>query len=368
MCHHIDHRHSVKTHLLKLSDGKPHPRAKEPLLKYDIPLNPTENGWQIEAVIWENRLGCLFTSASRSESVDSLAVWDWKTGDLLRVRVIPPPTHFFDLSALQVLSQCGNCSFMFLNDDTIVAGRTTEDGRPSLAFFDLVSDEKTVTPSLTFAFPDADVEAGVSWRIRLNLGAPIRHGPELRLRVPFVVNPSQQMLFIVASTMGSDNLVTSHSIAIPLSKLQDWSRETMSFTEWEDWEHSTMPIFAWDPHRATFTMGSRFVDFAPFNEPTFDDEPEILHFVVHNLNPHRLMRVGWDSSRPHCQDVPGVWNVVTPVSENGSRRRPVEILTASTLDVFMTEDNLVVLETVRLDQPISSLDTHPESIGHDGPP
>ncbi|KAF9783672.1 hypothetical protein BJ322DRAFT_1219350 [Thelephora terrestris] len=81
----------MHVHLLKLSDGKPHPRARKPLLEYEIPLNHTVHGWELEAVIWENKLGCLFTSTSANESVDALVIWDWTTGDLIRV-----------------LPQCGN--------------------------------------------------------------------------------------------------------------------------------------------------------------------------------------------------------------------------------------------------------------------
>jgi hypothetical protein len=84
--YHIDHQLSVKVRLLKLSDGKPHPRARNPVLEHEIPLNPTENGWGLEVAIWENRLGCLFTSALEDRWVDSLVVWDWTTGDLVRVR------------------------------------------------------------------------------------------------------------------------------------------------------------------------------------------------------------------------------------------------------------------------------------------
>jgi hypothetical protein len=85
---------SVKVHLLKLSDGKPHARAEKPLLEYEIPLSPTERGWKLEVVIWENKLGCLFTSAFEKEWVDCLVVWDWTTGDLVRVRAVPQ-AHLF---------------------------------------------------------------------------------------------------------------------------------------------------------------------------------------------------------------------------------------------------------------------------------
>lgn len=88
------HWHSVEVHLFKLSDGKPHPRARTPLLRHDIPLEPTECGWQIEAVIWENGLGCLFTSNLENELVNILIVWDWATGNIVQVRASPPAHSF----------------------------------------------------------------------------------------------------------------------------------------------------------------------------------------------------------------------------------------------------------------------------------
>lgn len=256
----------------------------------------------------------------------------------MRVRSIPLAHQFHYLSALQVLPRCGNYSFVFLNDDTIIAGRRLEGGGPSLAFFDLSSDENPVIPSPTLAFPDGNAESDVSLRMKLNLGAPVRDGPEFKLRVPFVVNASQQMLFILTFRVGSDDTVeSSHSITVPLSQLRNWTRENASFVDWEDWKRSTVAIPTGDPNRATFTMGSRFVIFA-------------FGALVYNLDPHRLMRVGWDPSKPHCQDVPGVWNTVTLDRENGSDRGLIQIFAESTLDIFMTEDNLVVIEMVRLSQ------------------
>ena len=82
-------KRSVEAHLLKLSNGKPHPTQKNPLLEYEIPLTPTERGWELGTVIWENELGCLFTSALEKELVDTLVVWDWNSGDIVRVRTAP---------------------------------------------------------------------------------------------------------------------------------------------------------------------------------------------------------------------------------------------------------------------------------------
>lgn len=299
--------------------------------------------------------------------MDVLVVWDWTTGDLVRVRVIHETYRFWYLSVLQVLPQCGNSSFVFLDDQTIVAGHTTEDGGPSLAFFHLASDQE---PALTLALPNVDPEDGVSWRIQLNLGSPIRHGPETQVRVPFFISPSQQMLFVLTFIVDSEGIaIASDSIAVSLSKLRDWTREGLSFVDWEDWEKSTVPIPAGDPCRATFTMGSRFVfpNSAAFIVALlpFIVEPAL----VYNLSPHRLKRVEWDSSLPHCQGIPGVWNTVTRIQEDGSRRRFIQIPPESTLDVFMTEDNLVMLEMVRPGQRISSVDTtYPENVGFGGRP
>jgi len=319
----------VQVHLFKLSDGKPHPRARRPLLKYDIPLNPTENGWQIEAVICENRLGCLFTSiANHQESVDHLVVWDWTTGDLVKV-----------------FSQYGNLSFIFLDDNTIVAG-SVEDSRPALAFFNLASDEKPVTGAgrghgLTRHMP-------VSWHIRLNLGIPIRHGPELRVRVPFVVSPSEQTLFLIVFVMGFGTATLTHSVALPLSKLRSWAQEDMSLVRLEDWEESAVRTFTRDPRRASFTMGSRFAIFNDVTPtvagPDFADASDIITPVVCDLNPHHLMRVVWDASSPHCQGVPGLWNTVAPVCENGSHPHRTRNLVESATDLYLTEDSLVILQ------------------------
>lgn len=240
-----------------------------------------------------------------------------------------------------------------------------EDERPSLAFFDLASDEKQITPTLTLAFPDLDVENDVPWRIRLNLGSPIRNGPEFQARVPFVVNPSQQMLLILVFTVGFDNVITlAHSIAVPLSKLQNWTRENSSFMEWENWQQSTMDIITGNPCRFTFSMGSRFVafDVSPIVETDIPDDPEVSIAFVRNLSPYHLMRTDWNPSGTHCQGVPGVWNTIALAPEISSHRYLTRIITESTLDIFMTEDNLIILEMVRFGKHASSVNTHPKKL------
>lgn len=359
----IDHRPSVKVHLLKLSDGGPHPRARNPLLEYEIPLTPTESGWGLEVVIWENRLGCLFTSALENQWVDSLVVWDWTTGDLVRVRLVFPALPFRYLPTFQVVSQGGNRTFIFLDENTIVTGRPMENTRPSLSFFDLSTDEEPITPLLTLALSDGDSDRRGSLHIRFNLGVPIHHGPELRVRVPFFVNPSQQMLFVVVFFVESDDDVTTmlHCFAVSLSVLRGWARVDMSFVGWNEWMHTSVPIVTEGPDRATFTMGSCFVapDMDAVIEAIIDAQPlfaakTIIPLLVYNLSPRSRMRVGWESSKPHCQGISGVWNTVTTIRDNGSYSRTTQILAEPTSDILMTEDSLIVIELVRL-WPISTL-------------
>jgi hypothetical protein len=256
-----------------------------------------------------------------------------------------------------VISQCGNRAFVFLDENTIVAGRATENARPSLSFFDLPSDEKPITPYLTLALPDKGGEEGASLRIQLCLGVPIHYGPELQVRVPFVVNPSQQTLFVFEYFVDpdGDSVATPHSITIPLSGLRDWARADVSRVEWGEWKHSSVDVFIDDCARAAFTMGSRFVtpDIDAVIEAVIDAQPLFtakisIPLLVYDLSPHRQMRAEWESSKPHCQGISGVWNTVASIRENGSYCRTTQILAEPTSDILMTEDSLIVLEMVRL--------------------
>jgi len=254
-----------------------------------------------------------------------------------------------------VLSRHGNRAFIFLSENTIVTGRLTENNS-SLCFFDLSSDEEQITPYLTLALRDGEDEVGGSLRIRFNLGIPIHHGAELRVRVPFVLNPSRQILYILVSFVDTDGdlMTTPLGIAIPLSELRDWARTDASLVEWHEWRHPSMPVIIEDLDRATFTMGSRFVtpDMDAViaavikNQPNFDVKASIpLH--VYNLCPHRGMGVKWESSQPHCEGIPGVWNTVALIHGNGSHFQTTRVLAEPTSDILMTEDSLIIVETVR---------------------
>lgn len=255
-----------------------------------------------------------------------------------------------------MFSQYGNRAFTFLNRSTIVTGRPTENSKPTLSFFDLSANERPIAPFLTLALPDEDCEQRGSLHIRLNLGLPIHHGPELQVRVPFFVNPSQQMLFVVVFFVDSDGDLTimPHCFAISLSALLKWAHVGTPLVEWNEWRYSTVPVVTEDPGRATFTMGSRFVapDMDAVIEAFIDAQPLLtaktsIPLLVYNLSPHRRMRVGWESSQAYCQGIPGVWNTASPVRNNGSNCRTTKIIAEPTSDILMTEDSLVVVELVR---------------------
>lgn len=357
---HIDHWPSVKVHLLKLSDGKPHPRARNPLLEYEIPLIPTLNGWRLEVVIWENRLGCLFTSALEDEWVDSLVIWDWTTGDLVRVRSISLAHPFRYLLAFQVILQHGNRAFIFLDENTVITGRPAVNGTPSLSFFDLSVDEKSITSFLTLALPDEDGRQHGSLHIRLNLGIPIHRGPELRVRVPFFVNPSQQTLLIVPYFVDSDGdmIATPNSFAISLSALRKWAHPDTSLAERsqlsDEWMHSSVPVITMVHNRAPFTMGSCFVapDMDVVAEALIDAHlhsttKASIPLLVYNLSPRHRLRVEWESSKEHCRGIAGVWNTVVPTRGTESPCRVTRIFADPSSEILMTEDSLIVLEMVR---------------------
>lgn len=69
--------------------------------------------------------------------------------------------------------------------------------------------------------------------------------------------------------------------------------------------------------------------------------------LVYNLGPCRRMRVEWDSSEPHCAEIPGVWNTVIQTNEHGYYRRAIQTFEELPLDALMTEDNLIMVDMVR---------------------
>lgn len=291
--------------------------------------------------------------------------WRSSTGEGYRSR--PHPSLFY-IPSLQVIPLCGNRTFVFLDEDTIVSGRVTENARPSLTFFDLSSDEKPITSFLTLALLDEEGEEGELLQIRLNLGIPIHPGPELQARVPFFVDHSQQMLFVFAFVVDSDgDLVATDPIAIPLSELGGWARAGVSHAEWNEWSEFSVVVSIDDPRRATFTMGSRFVTIdidavtqAVIDAQLFPTAAKIpIPLLVHNLSPYRRVRVEWESFGPHCQGVSGVWNTVSRIRENGSYCRTAEVHVEPTSDILMTEDGLIAVNMVWAYSTFRPLDTNP---------
>ena len=145
-----------------------------------------------------------------------------------------------------------------------------------------------------------------------------------------------------------------HSITIPLSVLRGWACAGASHAGWDEWRHSSVGVVIHDPDMAAFTVGSRFVspDIGSVSEAVINAQQLFtakisIPLLVYNLSPYRLMRVGWDSSGPHCQGNSGVWNTVAPVHEDGSYCHAIQILAEPTSDILMTEDCLIVVELVR---------------------
>ena len=147
----VHRQRSVRVRLLKLTNGKPHSRAKNPFLECDIPLTPTEPDWELGLVVWENELGCLSTSRIGGYfGCVELDQWGSSVGEGCS------PSPFFSAFTFHVavLPQCGNRSFRFLNENTIVVDRTTENARPSLSSFDRSSEDRPIAPYLMLVLSD----------------------------------------------------------------------------------------------------------------------------------------------------------------------------------------------------------------------
>ncbi|CAG7848031.1 SubName: Full=Uncharacterized protein {ECO:0000313/EMBL:CCA75303.1} [Serendipita indica DSM 11827] len=108
-------------HFLSMSDGRPHPRAKYPLVSEDISsVWPYDSGCTIE--IYGEHVIILFrgytyptTGAQRFSSV--LIIWNWITGEKM-MRLSSSGNNFVD-------------SFCFLSPDHVLVGRRTYPSTPS---------------------------------------------------------------------------------------------------------------------------------------------------------------------------------------------------------------------------------------------
>ena len=69
--------------LRTMTDGSPHPRAKQQVIPLDLPSASPE--WGGELYINHSRLGFVHRPADTDDHRVSVVVWDWTTGEMLLV-------------------------------------------------------------------------------------------------------------------------------------------------------------------------------------------------------------------------------------------------------------------------------------------
>ena len=243
---------------------------------------------------------------------------------------------------------------LFLNENTFVSACVTEDAGSSAAL-DVNSEEEQIIPFLKFAFPDENGKHSGSWQVRSRLGIPIHHDPELRVHVPVVVNPAHQVLLSITLFENSGGDATS---TVPLSSLRSWARANTSLMEWDYWSYFSVPAPILESWGGTCNHGiairnPRYVccHWSCTKTP--------IPVFVYDLSPHRRVGVAWGPSEAHFRDVTAVWNTGKSVRGHRNCCWATEIIAEPTLDIFMTEYSLVVLETVRLGLYMHSVGTRP---------
>lgn len=71
--------------LRTMTDGSPHPKAQQHVIKYKMSGTFTASGWAHELHINGSRLGVVFRPVDPEDNRFSVVVWDWTTGAIVLV-------------------------------------------------------------------------------------------------------------------------------------------------------------------------------------------------------------------------------------------------------------------------------------------
>ena len=79
-------RTSAAIALRTMTDGLPHPKAQQHIIKYDMNATLASSEWCDELHINESRLGVVFRPGDSEDNRFSVVVWNWTTGEIVLVR------------------------------------------------------------------------------------------------------------------------------------------------------------------------------------------------------------------------------------------------------------------------------------------
>lgn len=74
--------------LRTMTDGLPHPKAKQQVINYDLSPEFVSSEWCDELHINGSRLGVVFRPTDPEDNRFSVIVWDWTTGEVVLVRAL----------------------------------------------------------------------------------------------------------------------------------------------------------------------------------------------------------------------------------------------------------------------------------------
>ncbi|CCA75303.1 hypothetical protein PIIN_09288 [Serendipita indica DSM 11827] len=259
-------------HFLSMSDGRPHPRAKYPLVSEDISsVWPYDSGCTIE--IYGEHVIILFrgytyptTGAQRFSSV--LIIWNWITGEKM-MRLSSSGNNFVD-------------SFCFLSPDHVLVGRRTYPSTPSaqssLEVYCFGKGLQHINMR-RFQLPKLAADASLNYLELLCQAVPTPNHHAWR---PFYTSPSNRICMISVYYSNEVSYRWVNYIVFASTFLKTFPNEEtnlgivdpeefryISTVPWKDWSLQTR-ITSWNSERSVYkavTYGTRIVRLLPAANP-----------------------------------------------------------------------------------------------------
>ncbi|KAF8807737.1 hypothetical protein BYT27DRAFT_7189834 [Phlegmacium glaucopus] len=236
-------------HLRSLSDGNPHPLARDAPVLSHVQGDMTAQSYTIQVS------GCFIAIQFCSDGSNELGIWNWMTGEL------------------QVNIK-GNAirSFSFLSDTHVILAALDDDGFPQLVVLNFQQESsephnfEDLQCAVKFSYPefedrqsfflDIDIRAdpGPSWR------------PNAKLQAPFSQDTSHT-LFVVSLWMRMEGALGCLVQFLPSNGLTSLIESEVTSYEWEEWgPHRSRFFIPSQPHSGTwvcYVYGSKYVKLEP---------------------------------------------------------------------------------------------------------
>jgi hypothetical protein len=261
----------ILVHLRTMSGGETHLLALQPVLSF-IP-NPCHENYGFVIQIMEDFLGIHFYD-SESFWLGQLFIWDWKSGELVTVRLQPPCLMLMpilDLSQYLTPVVEGISSFSFLSPRHFVVSRygSSEIPSPQLEVYDFLAhrSEGSTIPQLkrTYELPCLDANFYVYNIITQSGPSPSFSQRFASCGRPFYTAPNSRLLVVsldyrhLMRPLSSFALFVHHSSLLKGLESESGLAEVVPWENWGPTETRLIPTEYNEPPFVNNVHGTRYV-------------------------------------------------------------------------------------------------------------